>query len=122
MSSKLITLLTQVQLREGLNDVQMSKRLGCSRQLYQMTRTGKVPPGVKILKGAASAYPELKDDVIYFLLGNAAKTTLRVDKDNPIFANKNGQERGIKHLCGELVARIYNAAGKAIFRGVKNGT
>ena len=37
------------QKSRGYTDSQMAYLIGCSRQLYQMTRTGKITPGKKIL-------------------------------------------------------------------------
>ena len=37
------------QKSKGYTDAQMARIIGCSRQLYQMTRTYKITPGKKIL-------------------------------------------------------------------------
>jgi imidazoleglycerol-phosphate dehydratase len=44
--------IVQLQQKSGLSDQQMAKRIGCSRPLYQRTRTGKIPIGGRFLKGA----------------------------------------------------------------------
>ncbi|MBA7645676.1 hypothetical protein ES703_53434 [subsurface metagenome] len=44
-----LTKLKQAQIDYGYTDSQMAHRIGCSRQLWQMTRAGKIPPGKKIL-------------------------------------------------------------------------
>ena len=44
--------IVQLQQKSGVSDQQMAKRIGCSRPLYQRTRTGKIPIGGRFLKGA----------------------------------------------------------------------
>lgn len=67
--------LTKIQEREGYTDLQMSNRLGCSRSLFQMTRTGKIPLSITILKGSIRAFPELKRDAYIFLTNDASVIT-----------------------------------------------
>jgi imidazoleglycerol-phosphate dehydratase len=42
----------QLQKDHGYSDQQMADKIGCSRPLYQRTRTGKIPVGGTFLKGA----------------------------------------------------------------------
>ena len=42
----------QLQESNGFSDQQMAEKIGCSRPLYQRTRTGKIPMGGTFLKGA----------------------------------------------------------------------
>jgi imidazoleglycerol-phosphate dehydratase len=44
--------VTKFQDSGGYSDQQMAARIGCSRPLYQRTRTGRVPVGGKFLAGA----------------------------------------------------------------------
>ena len=44
--------IIQLQKNKGYTDQQMAERIGCSRPLYQRTRTGKIPTGGTFLKGA----------------------------------------------------------------------
>jgi imidazoleglycerol-phosphate dehydratase len=44
--------IVQVQDLRGYSDQQMADKIGCSRPLYQRTRTGKIPVGGTFLKGA----------------------------------------------------------------------
>ena len=44
--------IIQLQKNKGYTDQQMADRIGCSRPLYQRTRTGKIPTGGTFLKGA----------------------------------------------------------------------
>ena len=60
--------LREVQQLEALTDREMADRIGCSRQLYNMTRTGKAPIGYKILEGAVRAFPELEKPALNFLI------------------------------------------------------
>jgi imidazoleglycerol-phosphate dehydratase len=48
----LLAKIVQLQQKSGLSDQQMAKRIGCSRPLYQRTRTGRIPLGGRFLKGA----------------------------------------------------------------------
>ena len=41
----------EIQKRHGYTDQQMADLLGCSRVLYQQTRTGKIEPGGAFLRG-----------------------------------------------------------------------
>jgi imidazoleglycerol-phosphate dehydratase len=44
--------ITQYQKSHGYSDQQMAEKIGCSRPLYQRTRTGRIPIGGTFLKGA----------------------------------------------------------------------
>ncbi len=44
--------IIQLQESNGFSDQQMADKIGCSRPLYQRTRTGKIPMGGTFLKGA----------------------------------------------------------------------
>ena len=44
--------IIQLQKTNGYSDQQMAEKIGCSRPLYQRTRTGKIPIGGTFLKGA----------------------------------------------------------------------
>ena len=50
--NKVLQQVVQIQERGGFSDQYMADRLGCSRPLYQRTRTGKIPVGGRFLKGA----------------------------------------------------------------------
>lgn len=51
-SEVILARVVQLQQKQGLSDQQMARKIGCSRPLYQRTRTGKIPIGGKFLKGA----------------------------------------------------------------------
>jgi imidazoleglycerol-phosphate dehydratase len=44
--------IIKIQESHGYSDQQMAERIGCSRPLYQRTRTGRIPVGGTFLKGA----------------------------------------------------------------------
>ena len=44
--------IVRLQDSQGYSDQQMADKVGCSRPLYQRTRTGKIPVGGTFLKGA----------------------------------------------------------------------
>lgn len=67
MDNSIVSKLKDIQAREGLTDAEMAERLGCSRQLYQGTRTEKIPIGRRVIGGIPKAFPELQDDVLVFL-------------------------------------------------------
>ena len=54
MNSPEIVLQKIIQLQEtnDFSDLQMAEKIGCSRPLYQRTRTGRIPMGGTFLKGA----------------------------------------------------------------------
>ncbi len=58
----LLQKIIQIQNANGYSDQEMADKIGCSRPLYQRTRTEKIPVGGTFLKGAmallASAVPE----------------------------------------------------------------
>jgi imidazoleglycerol-phosphate dehydratase len=49
---EIIDKIVQYQKDGGYSDQQMAEKIGCSRPLYQRTRTGRVPVGGTFLKGA----------------------------------------------------------------------
>lgn len=69
----IISKLKGIQKDKGLSDREMAEKLGCSRQLYQMTRSGKIPLRHKVLQGISIAFPELQPDILFFLSSNANK-------------------------------------------------
>jgi imidazoleglycerol-phosphate dehydratase len=50
--------IIQLQQKSALSDQQMAKKIGCSRPLYQRTRTGKIPLGGRFIKGAMKLIAE----------------------------------------------------------------
>jgi len=50
--SELLENIVQLQNVKGYTDEQMAEKIGCSRPLYQRTRTNKVPVGGTFLRGA----------------------------------------------------------------------
>jgi imidazoleglycerol-phosphate dehydratase len=50
--SEVLDKIVKIQNSRGYSDQQMSEKIGCSRPLYQRTRTGKIPVGGTFLKGA----------------------------------------------------------------------
>ena len=103
-AGSLINKVSAAQIREQLSDSDMAERLGCSRQLYQMTRSGKIPLGNKILKGISIVFPELQQDVIYFLSNNDNR--LSNNANNPLSQPSEPQGRGLKRFFVGLLGRI----------------
>ncbi len=50
--NEVLNKVVQIQNRRGYSDQQMAEKIGCSRPLYQRTRTGKIAVGGTFLKGA----------------------------------------------------------------------
>jgi len=105
MELTLIAKIRDIQSQKGLPDKEMAKRLGCSRQLWQMTRTGKTPIGSKIMKNVSKAFPELQQDVIYFLTNDAQKCPNNAQQ-NPLKQPSEAQGRGLKRVFVELLRRL----------------
>jgi imidazoleglycerol-phosphate dehydratase len=59
-ANQLIEKVIQYQKTHGYSDQQMAEKIGCSRPLYQRTRTHRIPVGGTFLKGAMKllALPE----------------------------------------------------------------
>ena len=51
-SEAILAKIVQLQQKLGFSDQQMATKIGCSRPLYQRTRTGRIPLGGRFLKGA----------------------------------------------------------------------
>ncbi|MBA7627686.1 hypothetical protein ES703_35153 [subsurface metagenome] len=81
-NTKFLDKLKQFQSVNGLTDLEMAQRIGCSRQLYQKTRTEQTPLGIKILRGVINAFPEeLSKDAIYFLTSGVHQLTEGADRN-----------------------------------------
>jgi imidazoleglycerol-phosphate dehydratase len=50
--SDILEKVVRIQNTRGYTDSEMAQKIGCSRPLYQRTRTGKVPVGGTFLRGA----------------------------------------------------------------------
>lgn len=57
----LVRELVRRQIAAGEHDGQMAARLGISRPLWQMIRTGSVRPTVRLLGAVLRAYPDLRN-------------------------------------------------------------
>ena len=94
MQGKPIAKLTEIQREAGLTDKEMAKRLGCSRQLWQMTRTGRIPLSNTITRCISKNFPELSRDVLKFLSCDGDGLSSSVI-NNPL-----------KRFCVGLLARL----------------
>ena len=107
MISKPIAKLIDIQVREELTDKEMADQLGCSRQLWQMTRTEETPLSMTMLKCVCKNFPDLNQDVIYFFTGNGDKSSNDAVK-NPLRQPSEAQGRGLKRFFVGLLGRIRN--------------
>ncbi len=73
--SPFIAELVNIQELKHYSDGEMANRIGCSRQLYQATRNGKIPLGMTILRGGLNAFPQLRNVAV--ILAEV------VDRDTP---------------------------------------
>lgn len=111
-SNRNITIVDKLRERQTqlvLSDTEMADMLGCSRQLWQMTRTGKTPLGKKVIAGVIAAFPELKGDIIYFL-SNDVKITPKQDVKNFLIAPFFKAQRGLKGFARKLLRRVGKGA------------
>jgi len=70
-----------IQKQNGESDYKFAERLGISHQLWQMVRTGKREiPRPPILSGVLKAYPDLIDDVLFFLASDVIISSLTYGK------------------------------------------
>ncbi len=91
--------IIQLQKKLGYSDQQMADKIGCSRPLYQRTRTAKIPIGASFLKGAMKLgemkapyltgreEPDLED--IINRIGNRQATIRRETKETNISLELN---------------------------------
>ena len=80
--------IVQLQSNRGYSDQQMAERIGCSRPLYQRTRTGKIPVGGTFLKGAMK--------LLTSLTGEGRKSVIKRDtKETQISLEINIDGSGI---------------------------
>lgn len=63
----LLDKLTQKQKELGESDKTFAKHLGVHRTTWMHTRNKKIRLGESIIQGALRRFPELKEDVIFFL-------------------------------------------------------
>jgi len=57
----LVAKVEEIQNRNGYTDQQMADIIGCSRPLYQRTRTRKISAGGRFLNGAIALLPSKVD-------------------------------------------------------------
>lgn len=65
----LIESLIEKQQAEHLSNTEFARRLGVSRALWDLVRTGKRGFGERMLSGIVHAYPELTPELLLFLRG-----------------------------------------------------
>lgn len=78
----LIHSLIEKQQAQQLSNTQFARRLGISRALWDLVRTGKRGFGERTLSGIVRAYPELIPEVLLFLRGDTDERVKRRKKDS----------------------------------------
>lgn len=61
-TEEILNKVVQIQDQQGYSDQQMAEKIGCSRPLYQRTRTGRIPLGGTFLKGAMKLLAEASSE------------------------------------------------------------
>jgi len=109
-NTKLIERLVELQNKGGndkpYTNSQMARLLGCNRQLYQATVSGKIAIGLTILKCAVRTFPELKGEVLIFLSDDVDILTNNVTKGTD--HKGNAFKRLVSNFCLRL-KRITSA-------------
>ena len=60
-AERVLQQIIKLQNDNGYSDQQMAEKIGCSRPLYQRTRTGKIPMGGTFIRGAMKVLTELNE-------------------------------------------------------------
>jgi len=63
----LVEALMQRQSESRASDAVFAELLGVSRATWGLTRTGKLPLGITVVRGAMRAYPDLEPLAVAFL-------------------------------------------------------
>lgn len=93
-----LTLLDKLMVKQGyLSDRKFTDILGTSQQLWQLTRTGKSPISMTILKRVAKTYPELAMDVLEYLGFDVSLLTSSGDLTGHDESYQNGNLRRLWH-------------------------
>jgi hypothetical protein len=69
-SNNLIGRLIEIQEAHRWKDGEMAEKLNISRPFWILVKNGERIPGRKFLSGALSAFPELEDVAIAYLVGD----------------------------------------------------
>jgi imidazoleglycerol-phosphate dehydratase len=74
--------IVRLQQDGGYSDHQMATKIGCSRPLYQRTRTGKIPIGGSFLKGAMKLLtPETSNGRKASIIRQTKETSIKLELD-----------------------------------------
>jgi len=104
-SDEVLRKIVQLQNRHGYSDQQMAEKIGCSRPLYQRTRTGKIPVGGTFLKGAMKLLASLVDEGRKSVISRETKETnisLELNIDGSGRWDVNTGIRIFDHLLSQL--------------------
>lgn len=64
--------LIQMQREAGESDGTFARRLGIPRTTWVVTRLGQKPIGRRVAQAVARTFPELRDEAVAILLGEAS--------------------------------------------------
>ena len=74
-TEKVLQQIIQLQNSNGYSDQQMADKIGCSRPLYQRTRTGRIPMGGTFIRGAMKVLAEMNKDRRKTIIKRVTKET-----------------------------------------------
>jgi imidazoleglycerol-phosphate dehydratase len=97
--------IIQLQKGKGYSDQQMADKIGCSRPLYQRTRTGRIPMGGTFLKGAMGLLSSLAEESRNLAVKRETKETninLELKLDGTGKWNINTGIKIFDHLLSQL--------------------
>lgn len=63
----MLTLLYNLQKKEGLTDSGMAKKLGCTREWWNQVKNGRQPLSNRLVINAMKAFPILTIDAMKYL-------------------------------------------------------
>jgi len=58
------------RMKSRLGHAEFAREVGISPELWRLTRTGKRPVGISLLRGVLQRYPSLEAGVVSFLRGD----------------------------------------------------
>jgi len=105
-TSDILNKVVRMQDGGGYSDQQMADKIGCSRPLYQRTRTGRIPVGGTFLKGAMELLASVKSEGRKAVIKRETKETgisLELDIDGSGKWDINTGIRIFDHLMSAMM-------------------
>lgn len=98
MAKELAALIERLKEKQGnLSDADFAERLGISRQLWSLIKSGKhAEPGAKFLKAVVQTFPELNLAVMNYLATSTDKSASAVSSSKEVSEPGHCAEAGEK--------------------------